>query len=704
MTRLVPLLAAAASLAHLSGEAPRRFERSRDYDVEHYRIELRFDEKAHSFQGQTVITLWPLRDGFDTCELDAETFTVTAVKDQQGSLRFQQKPGKLLVWLRRPHHYREKLAFAVDYDARNVNVDPEKYGMAKGYDLGLGFKDETPEHPRLINTLSFPEGARHWFPSNDQPSDKATAEIVATVKQGDQAIANGRLASVTRSGADSRFTWVQDQPLSTYLFALVAGPYVKVSDTNGSLPVNYWVYPKDVKDAKRSFGKTREIIRFFESEFGVAYPWAKYDQITIPRFGGGAESTSATVIGDGTIHDEKSDKDFPSHWLVAHEAAHQWWGDLITMRDWSETWLNESFATYGEYLYSKHSLGEDEGALNMLLKRNQYLEEARTKFRRPIVFDRWEVPNDNFNRHTYQKGAAVLHMLRWVMGDKDYQRAMSHFLKKHAYQAVDTHDLRKAIRESSGQSLDWFFEQWLYQEGHPVFDVRWEWRSAEGRVRLTVAQKQLPLFETPVDVGVTTAAGKKIERLRIGKTSEQVFDIQCDGKPLLVHFDEGNHLLMEMTFDKSVEELQFQLKEDDAMGRMWAASQLKARGAEAALRKAAREDRFWAVRRAAVESLDADAAFMREAAKDVKPEVRAAAVGKLGAPEDAAFLAERFEKEDSYVVQAEALKAIGRCGDKGQVALLREAARMPSPRDLLKRAAEQALRELAGDQGPESHR
>ncbi len=462
---------------------------------------------------------------------------------------------------------------------------------------------------------------------------------------------------MTRSAADSTFHWVQEKPHSTYLFALVAGPYVQVADTKGSLPINYWVYPKDVKDAERSFGKTREIIRFFEGEYGVPYPWAKYDQITIPRFGGGAESTSATVIGDGTIHDDKADKDFPSHWLVAHEAAHQWWGDLVTMRDWSETWINESFATYGEYLYSKHSLGEDEGALNLLLKRNVYLDEARLKYKRPIVWDRWETPNQNFDRHTYQKGAAVLHMLRWVMGDKDFQRAVSHFLKKHAYQAVDTNDFRKAIRESSGQGLEWFFEQWLYQAGHPVFDVRWEWLDGEKKAQLTVMQKQGPLFETPVDVGIVTAAGKKVERLQIGKKEEQTFEIACDSRPLLVRFDEGNHLLMEMKFAKSVEELQYQLQNDDAMGRMWAASELKGKGAEAALRKAAQGDKFWAVRRAALEAVDGDAAFFRERAMDAKSDVRAVAVRRLASFKDSAFLAGRFQIEDSYVVQAEALRA-----------------------------------------------
>jgi aminopeptidase N len=690
MRWLILLPAVAAWLA----AAPRPVAFSRGYDVERYRIELQFDEATHTFQGTTTIALLPLADGFRICELDAETFRVTSVRDDRGELRFEQPPGKLTVHLRRPHGRQERTVFTVAYEARNVSVDPQKFGMMQGYDLGLGFKDESPDHPRIINTLSFPEGARHWFPSNDHPADKAASEVIATVRQGDQAIANGRLVSVTKTPAGTRFHWVQDKPHSTYLFVLAAGPYVKVADTGGALPVNFWVYPRDRDDAPRTFGRTREILRFFEREYGVPFPWDKYDQITIPRFGGGAESTSATVIGDGQIHDEKADKDFPSHWLVAHEAAHQWWGNLVTMRDWSEAWINESFATYGEYLYSKHSLGEDEGALNLMEKRNVYLEEARTKYQRPIVWDGWQTPNQNFDRHTYQKGAAVLHMLRWIMGDEPFRKAVTRLLEKHAYSTADAWDFLATIRETSGQRLEAFFDQWIYRAGHPVFEVSWEWLQSARTLRLKVAQRYGPLFETPVDVGIVSTGGKIVHRLRIAAEQEQSFDIVCDSKPMLVRFDEGDHLLMELRFQKSVEELVFQLRTDGAMGRLWAVRQLKGRGAEAALRGAARNDGFWAVRRAAVESAEGDSGFFRECAADPASAVRAAALRRIGGPSESAFLAQRFRLEDSYLAQAEALRALGRTGDRSRIQLINEATRMKSPRGIVKRAAEEALRQL----------
>jgi aminopeptidase N len=192
---------------------------------------------------------------------------------------------------------------------------------------------------------------------------------------------------------------------------LAIGPFAVIEDSLGSLPVTYWVYEKDVEDAKWIFKKTPHMIDYFNRLFGYEYPWAQYAQVTSPRMGGGAENTTATVLGQGVIHDKRAEQDFSWDSTIAHEVAHQWWGDLITLRTWSQTWLNESFGTYSDYLYTRHDKGEDEGAHDLLGKKNQYLREAHTRYIRPIVFDRYNRPQDNFDSHTYPKGAAVLHML-----------------------------------------------------------------------------------------------------------------------------------------------------------------------------------------------------------------------------------------------------------------------------------------------------
>lgn len=694
-------------------DRPRQAERSHDYDALHYRIRLRFDEDTRSFWGENTITLTPLKDGFTRCVLDAETFTVTSVTDETGTpLAFEQPPHQLIVHFPRAYAYTDTLSFTVAYAAEEVDVDSEAFGMAASYDLGLDFKPETPDHPRLINTLSFPEGARHWFPCYDHPNDRATSELIVTVRSAYRALSNGRLIRVEEDPTHDRKTyhWIQELPHPTYLFVLAAGPYVVLEDSLGTLPINYWVYPKDVGNAPRSFERTPEIIAFLNETYGLDYPWVKYDQVTIPGIGGGAESTTATVLGQSTIHDAQAHQDFPSEWLVAHEAAHQWWGNLISYRDWSHTWLSESFATFSEYLWSRHDLGDDEGAVNLLNKKNAYLNEARTRYMRPIVFDRWRRPNDNFDRHTYQKGAAVLQMLRYVMGDKPFSRTLAHFLHKHAFEPVDTHDLMIALKETTGQNLDWFFEQWIFSPGHPVFDVSYTWNEADGNLTLRIDQVQdptrgVPVFRTPVTLRLVTPDADRSERLWLDEPRE-VFEFTLSSRPLLVRFDEGNHLLKEWTFKKSREELLYQMQHDDVIGRSWAASELAASTDDptvrAALQERAAEDAFWFVRRTALEQLGGldepvSIAFLKERSLDPHSRVRAAALRLLGELHDASllpFFVERFEHDDSYLARAEALRAIGKCGDDSVVPFLEEAARIASPRNVVGTAAEWALTEI----------
>jgi len=690
---------------------PVQYERSHDYRVLHYGIHLTFDLKSRSFWGDTTIILEPLRDNFSECVLDAETFRVNnvATADKNQSLRFEQSETSLTVHLLRAYSYGERLSFTVYYREDNPEVDPEKYGMPKGYDLGLTFKPATADHPMLANTLSFPEGARHWFPCYDHPADKATSDITVTVDRPNVVNANGRLLSVTEKAKSNQktFHWSQTKPIATYLFVLVIGPYVKLEDHLGNLPVDYWVYPQDVADARRIFRNTPEMIRFFNQEFGYPYPWPKYDQIILPHFSGGAESTSATVLGDNTIHDAKADPDFPSDWLVAHELAHQWWGDLVTMRDWSEAWLNEGFATYFQYVYTKRELGKDEGALDLEKKIDQYLREAHERYERPIVFDRWNSPNDNFDRHIYEKGAAVLDMLDWLMGDRQFLRALSYFLHQHAFEPVDTHDLEKAITDSTGQVLNWFFDEWVYKAGHPVLDVSYEWNEAAKKVTLQANQTQqtsewVPIFQMPVVIGITTGSGRQSHTVWIRERHER-FEFDCAEKPLLVRFDEGNHLLKELTFTKTVDELVFQLQHDDVVGRMWAASQLSQHlgdsGAASALRRSAVEDPFWAVRERALQAESGslsinDAAFLKERALDSKSAVRAEALRLLGNLHNLSlvpFFEDRYNKDTSYLAQAEALRGFGKCGDPSAVQFLERASQVKSQGNIIGLAAEEAL-------------
>jgi aminopeptidase N len=679
---------------------PIQVEPNRNFDAQHYRLKLTFDLDKKEFWGENKVTLKSLKDGFTECVLDAKELVATEVVNHLNTpLKFDQTDEKLVVRLSRTYSYGEEVTFTIKYYAK----DPKK---------GFFFSDETSRNPKMVSTDSFPDEARHWFPCYDYPHDKVTMELIATVQKPNKVLSNGRLVNIMENEEEDSVTyhWFQDKPHSTYLSMVAIAPFTVIEDSLGSLPINYWVYEKDVEDARRIFKKTPYMIDFFNKLFGYEYPWAKYDQVETPTQGGGAEATSATILGQNVIYDIKADKDFSWETTIAHEISHQWWGDLITLRTWSETWLNESFGTYSDYLYTRFDKGEDEGAVALLGKKNSYFQEAHERYIRPVVFNRYENPGQNFDRHTYPKGACVLHMLRFILGDKPFFSTLSYFLHKHEFQAVDTHDFQTAVKEATGQNMDWFFDMYIFKPGHPRFDVGYTWDKNTKLLKLKISQVQdtslgIPIYKIPVIIGIVTPEGKTSEKVWL-REKEEVFEFQVSKQPLLVRFDEGNYLLKEWTFKKSLEELLYQLKHDDVIGRMWAATELIVFKNDPktgqALANQAENDDFWAVRRNAVETLsqikrEADIETFKKRSVDENSKVRVAALNALGEfekPELVPFFMERFEQDDSYLAQAEALNSIAKCGEISSIPFLEKAAQMESPRNVIQRAADAAIKEI----------
>ena len=684
---------------------PVRELRDEPFDVLHYRVSLDLDETTKSMDGTVEIRLQAEAD-IGEVELDAETYEVRAVRAGGEALDFTHEGGTLAIALGAVLPQGETLVLEIDYGGSDIDVDATQYGMAASYDLGLDFKAETDANPQLINTLSFPEGARHWYPSVDHPADRATFELLATVREDWKVLSNGRLLGISEGARPGTRThhWRLDEPHPTYLSVLVAGPYEVIEDFHGDIPVNYWVYPQAVEDADRSFHKTPVIMAFFDEEFGVPYPWNKYDQITIPGIGGGAESTTATVVGQSTIHDERAEQDFPSHGLVAHEVAHHWWGDLISYRDWGETWLTESFGTYSEHLWHAYELGPDEAGENMRRKRESYLRQAETVLR-PVVTNQWRRPNDNFDSHTYPKGAALLRLLRHITGDAEFRAGIKHFLEKHSFQPVDTEDFITAFAEAADQDIRWFIDMWLRRPGHPVLEIEsgWDGEAVEMHIRQVqgpeASMGQVPeAYRAPLSVRVVTASGSENHPFTL-EGREQTLSFPAADEPRYVRFDADDVLLAVLGIEKSAAEWMAQLEDDDPAGRRRAAVALGEMGgseARAALRAGVSSDPFWAVRQAAIAGLDPedaeDAEVLRmAAAEDAKSDVRTSALGRLGGAAGLEFLIERFRNDSSYRAQAAAVTALGEVGGEATAAVLEEAAAMASPRDIVARAAREAM-------------
>ena len=394
--------------------------------------------------------------------------------------------------------------------------------------------------------------------------------------------------------------------------SLVAGEYTEIHEEWNGVPIIYYSPPGREGDTRRAFDKTPKMMQFFTEKIGVPYPWAKYSQVSVEDFiFGGMENTSATTMTSAILHDERAHADYSADSIVAHELAHQWWGDLLTCRDWSHGWLNEGFATYFDLLFKEHDLGTDEFRYAVYQDANTYIREDSGHYRRSIVHNVYNHPVDLFDRHLYEKGAMVLHMLRFVLGDDLFWKAMHHYCVKNRGGNVTTEDLQRAIEESTGKNVDWFFHQWVFRGGHPSFKVSYSWEEDTSTAQLTVAQTQTAddltsIFRMPVQVAFLTSDGRQTFRVNLSQ-KEQTFYFPLKDKPKMVQFDPGYWCLKTLDFTPPKEMLLYQLKQDeDVIGRIHAAQGLAKLGAPdciEAIKEAVLTDSFWGVQAEAARAL-----------------------------------------------------------------------------------------------------
>ncbi len=677
-------------------------ERSRDYDAIHYQIALSVDLDKKVLEGENTITLTPLTNNLKSIKLDAKSLVATDILSNRGvPLEFSQTDENLFIEMDRSYGYKDTIIFTVKYHLSEPTP-------------GLRFIDADGNRPEQVSSSCFPDNARQWIPCYDFPNDKVTQDMIITTQSKYKVLSNGTLIKKVdnNNNGTSTWHWRQEKPHPTYLINLSIADYLVVEDSLGNLPVNYWVYHSMADDVERVFGKTPTMIDFFNRLYNYKYPWAKYDQVISGYLRGGAEATSATLLGEDIVTDKYTEQDYSREYVIAHEIAHQWWGDLITCSSWEHTWLNESFGTYSDYLYKRYDKGKDEGDYELLTKKNVYIEESHNRFMRPIVFLNYEQPGDNFNRHTYQKGACTLHLLRYILGDDTFFRVISAFLHKYEFQSVTTSDFIKCVKDVSGKNMDWFFDQYFYKPGHPVFNISKTWNETNKELTMTIIQEQdkwenVPIYTLPVRLGIFSGESKVVKEYWL-KNKTEVIKIRLDKKPDMVRFDDGNYILKEWTYEKSQKELLFQANNDDMIGRLWAVNQLAKYENDpktlALWKQVAEGDVFLAVRAAAVEQIGKyhgkdNVDFLKKCAGDERSKVRAVAVKVLGELKDSSnrdFYKKTFSTENSYAVKAEALIAIGKCGNKSDISFLKDAGRQKSYRDVVAAASQEAIQIVAG--------
>ncbi|MBA3632416.1 MAG: HEAT repeat domain-containing protein [Acidobacteria bacterium] len=665
---------------------PVNYIRSRAVDIKNVSIDLRFDWDKEQAYGATVVTLAPFKD-LQKFNLDAASMIINSVTLANGMpLKFnydkEKEQDNLEIMLDRQYKRGEDVHVKIDYRTNYVNKADADTAIGS-FGRGLRFIKPTanePNKPRQIWSQGETEFNRYWFPSYDTPNDFRTSELKATVEKPFMVISNGKLLEVKDNGDNSRtYHWKMDTPYTNYLTSIVVGEYTEVK--NGEyqgVPIVAYGYPNEAKEVAETTKRVPAMVKFFSEKTGVKYPYAKYAQTMVEDFGGGMENISATTQIAEMIHDERELLDEDSDSLQSHELAHQWFGDYVTCRDWGQIWLNESFATYFQALWDEESKGKDFFLMNdVRSNQQQVLNTWNQGNRRPIVTKYYANKDAMFDNYAYPGGGAVLHILRKHLGDELFFKSLNHYLTTNAHQPVQTEQLRIAIEEATGQSMDWFFDQWLYKMGHPVFEVTKSYDSAKKQLTLNVKQTQkvdpnnefpqVEFFRTFVDIEIDD----NVQRVWIEPKAENTFTFSSAAEPKLVNFDYEGTLLKELKFDKSVDELVYQMTNDkDILGRRWAMSELSktAKNSQtsatdknkilAAFNAKIANDSSWLIRRAAIAEIsqivspqqmnplaekaavkldEATVQVLLKAAKDENSLVRADAIELLGATKDTKY-------------------------------------------------------------------
>ena len=527
------------------------FNRTSNYDVQHYVIRVSFDRAAKKVFGDTTIQLRPLKNGFGLVELDAAdlNFEKITIDGNDTPLKFKTSGEKVVVTLDKAYNSGDLVSIRFKY----TTTAPKKgvYFVPEKKINGILF------NPAQIWTQGEADEAHHWFPSFDFPSDKATTEEFITVQKGETAIGNGILKETTEN-SDGTETFRYDMPIphSTYLVSFVVGNYVRASDTYKEIPLGFYVYPGRESIVKPAFSRTKDMMKAYEELTGVDFPYNKYDQTIVANFQfGGMENITATTMADTEIF--LASFDFARgniEDLVSHELSHSWFGDLVTCKNWAELWLNEGFATFMEAAFREKAYGRQSYIRKVVADAEIFMTDDATNPKKNGLF------NQNagnvaalFDRPAtiYNKGGAILHTLREEIGNEAFWKAINIYLNRHKLGNVESTDLRKAMEEASGRDLGWFFDQWVYHGGHPKLDVKQVWNERSKTLRLTVTQTQkadklIPAaFRLPMDIEIDTASDKITEKIDV-KDRVDSFSFKLASKPTSVKFDPESKIPVKM--------------------------------------------------------------------------------------------------------------------------------------------------------------
>ncbi|MEH2177392.1 M1 family metallopeptidase [Nostoc sp.] len=669
----------------LPGARP-HYNPDRPGQVEHIFLDLSLDIPKLCYQGSCSIRLLPIRNGIDRLTLDAVNLNIESVQVDEVPQNFDYDGEQLSIQLSQPTQIGKRLLIAIAYSVAKPQrgiyfIQPDKH---------------YPNKPIQVWTQGEDEDSRFWFPCFDYPGQLSTSEIRVRVPNPLVAISNGELIDTTEDGDYKVYHWLQQQVHPTYLMTLAVGDFAEIRDEWKGKAVTYYVEKGREEDAKRSMEKTPRMIEFLSQKYGYPYPFPKYAQVCVDDFiFGGMENTSTTLLTDRCLLDERAALDNRNtESLVVHELAHQWFGDLVVIKHWSHAWIKEGMASYSEVMWTEQEYSLEEAAYYRLLEARRYLSEDSSRYRRPMVTHVYREAIELYDRHIYEKGSCVYHMIRAQLGDELFWQAIQTFVQDNAHKTVETVDLLRAIEKATGRNLLFLFDQYVYRGGHPDFKVAYSWDGDANLAKITVTQTQADegkngskdLFDLKIPIGFgynqqeevrsngklsTQDSALKTFTVRVNER-EQSFYFPLENKPQFISFDVGNNYLKTVALEYPIAELKAQLEFDpDPISRSYAAAALAKKGgleAIKALSASLKNDPLWGVRVEVAKQLaqiNLDQAFdgLITGLKDKNAYVRRAvveALTQIKTAESYKVVRGLVQKGDpSYYVEAAASRVIG---------------------------------------------
>jgi aminopeptidase N len=470
-------------------------------DVLHYGVDIRFGE-GFDFAATVRVDARLLADAVGEIHLDLDGPSVEEVTTGGRQL---------------PHrHERARLTITLGPGLSRGTIVPLVIRY-RGTPDGRALLARSNRHGRpALFADNWPEGARRWLPTVDHPSDKATVDFAVTAPERYDVVAPGRLVE-TRSLLDGRrlTRWSEPSAIPTYCMVVGLAEFqVTRIGTADGVPLSVWVFPQDAEAATRMFGRTALMLEYYSDRLGP-FPYAKLAQVQSTSRYAGMENAGAIFYAEAEFEGRNVDE-FP----VAHEIAHQWWGDSVTPADWDDLWLSEGFATYFDTLFYEHVEGP-EALRRRMAEAAERVVKQQAKRPGPVVDPSVTDPQKKLNGLVYQKGAWVLHMLRHRLGDEAFFRGMREHYGRHAGGNVTTDDLRQVLEATTGQSLETFFRQWLRRPGMPELRVRWEWDETSGEAVVEVEQVQEGQpYDTPLEIAFLSGAEAWNRTMTLGQARD----------------------------------------------------------------------------------------------------------------------------------------------------------------------------------------